>query len=643
MEIATVVVPALQPASGVFTLTWLVIALPLLGAAVLLLGGRRTDRWGHLLGTALPIVSFLIATVMFFAMAAKPDDQRIIGQHVYTWIPVGTFHIDVGFVVDPLSMSFLLLITGVGSLIHIYSIGYMSHDPDRRRFFGYLNLFVASMLLLVLGSSYLTLYVGWEGVGLASYLLIGFWSYNPEFATAAKKAFIVNRVGDVGLSLAIMLMFATFGTVSIMGVAAGAPSAGTKTVTALGLLLLLAACGKSAQVPLQSWLGDAMAGPTPVSALIHAATMVTAGVYLVARSHAIFDLSPDAQLVVAIVGVVTLLFGATIGAAKDDIKKSLAGSTMSQIGYMFLAVGLGPIGYAFGLAHLLAHGFFKANLFLGAGSVMHGMNNEVNMRKFGGLAKAMPVTFVSFLFGYLAIIGFPPFSAFFTKDKIISATFEKGGAEGFTFGVLAILGAGITGYYMTRMVVMTFLGEKRWEPDADPHESPRVMTVPVMVLAFFSLVAGAFLIVNNRFVDWLQPVFGTLPEATHPVNEWVLTPITLAVVLGGAAIAYRQYGTQPVPVLAPVNVSPLTTAGRRDLYGDAVNEAVFMRPGQWLTRFLVFFDNRVVDGAVNGLAAMIGGLSSRGRRIQTGFARTYALTMLAGAVVLVAAVVLVRI
>ncbi len=635
--------PDLHLATGVFSLTWLVIALPLLGAAVLLLGGRRTDKWGHLLASALPILSFVLGTIMFFAMLAKPGDERTVGQHLYTWIPVGTFHVDVGFVVDQLSISFVLLITGVGSLIHLYSIGYMAHDPDRRRFFGYLNLFVASMLLLVLSSSYLTLYVGWEGVGLASYLLIGFWNYNPEFATAAKKAFVVNRVGDMGLSIAIMLMFATFGTVSILGVADGAPSASTKTVTAIGLLLLLAACGKSAQVPLQSWLGDAMAGPTPVSALIHAATMVTAGVYLVARSHAIFDLSPSAELVVAIVGVVTLMFGATIGSAKDDIKKSLAGSTMSQIGYMMLAVGLGPIGYAFGIAHLIAHGCFKANLFLSAGSVMHGMNNETNMRKFGALAKAMPITFVTFLLGYLAIIGIPPFSGFFTKDKIIEATFEKGGAEGWILGAVAVLGAGITGYYMTRMVVMTFFGEKRWEDDAHPHESPRIMTWPVIVLAFLSAVMGAFLIIGSRFADFVEPVFGPVPEPAHTVNPWVLEPVTLLIVLGGAAIAYWQYGTRPVPLLAPVAVSPLTTAARKDLYGDAFNEIVLMRPGQWLTRFLVFFDNRIVDGTVNGLAALIGGLSSRGRRIQTGFARSYALTMLGGAVVLVSAVVLVRI
>jgi NADH-quinone oxidoreductase subunit L len=630
-------------ASGVFSLLWLVVALPLFGAAILLLAGRRSDRWGHWLGTAMPVASFVIVSAMLVAMLGRDSSSRSINQTVYTWIPVGGFRVDMGLLLDPLSVSFALLITGVGSLIHIYSIGYMSHDPARRRFFGYLNLFVASMLLLVLANSYLTLYMGWEGVGLASYLLIGFWNFRPAFASAANKAFVMNRVGDVGLSIAIMIMFATFGTVSIAAVSAAAPQASHGVLTALGLLLLLAACGKSAQVPLQAWLGDAMAGPTPVSALIHAATMVTAGVYLIARSNAIFDLSAGAQLAVAIVGAVTLLFGAIVGSAKDDIKKSLAGSTMSQIGYMILAVGLGPIGYAFGIAHLLTHGFFKADLFLGAGSVMHGMNDEVDMRRYGGLRKLMPLTFVTFLFGYLAIIGVPPFAGYFTKDKIIEAAFDKGGVQGWTFGFIALLGAGITAFYMTRMVIMTFFGEKRWAPDTHPHESPTVMTAPMAVLAFMSLVSGALLMLGGRFVTFLEPVFGPEPVVTHPISPVVLTVITLAVVALGVGLAYQQYATRPVPEVAPVDVSPLTVAARRDLYGDVVNETLVMHPGQYLTRFLVFFDNRVVDGAVNGLAALIGGISARSRRIQTGFVRSYALSMFAGAAIVVVAVVLVRI
>src|ERR1700684_1165881 len=384
-------------ATGALKLSWLLLAFPLFGAVVLLVGGRRTDRWGHLLGVAMPVAAFVYGVVAFFSLLG--DTDRSQDQHLYSWIPVARLQVNVSLLTDPLSICFVLLITGVGSLIIIYSVGYMAHDRDRRRFFGYLNLFVAAMLLLVLADNYLVLYVGWEGVGLASYLLIGFWQERPSAAVAAKKAFIVNRVGDAGLTVAISLMFSTFGTVTFTGVFHQVPSAGNGVATALGFLLLLGACGKSAQVPLQSWLLDAMEGPTPVSALIHAATMVTAGVYLIVRSAPIFDLSPTAQLAVTVVGAVTLLFGAIIGCAKDDIKKALAGSTMSQIGYMILAAGLGPAGYVFAIAHLLAHGFFKAGLFLGAGSVKHEMNDEVDMRRFGGLRKIMPVTFATFLFG----------------------------------------------------------------------------------------------------------------------------------------------------------------------------------------------------------------------------------------------------
>ncbi len=369
-------------------LVWLLLALPVFGAAVLLLAGRRSDRWGHLLGCATVLGAFAVGVVLFADMLSRHGEQR--GLHVagFSWVPVGGLQVNFGVLLDPLSMCFVLLITGVGSLIHIYSVGYMAEDSDRRRFFGYLNLFVAAMLLLVLADNYLGLYVGWEGVGLASYLLIGFWYHKPSAATAAKKAFVVNRVGDVGLALAMFVMFATFGSISFTGVFAASPAASEGVLTAIGLLLLLAACGKSAQVPLQSWLGDAMEGPTPVSALIHAATMVTAGVYLIVRSNPIYNLAPGAQAGVVAVGAVTLLFGAIVGCAKDDIKKALAASTMSQIGYMVLAAGLGPAGYAFAILHLLTHGFFKAGLFLGAGSVMHAMGDEVNMRRYGGLRTA---------------------------------------------------------------------------------------------------------------------------------------------------------------------------------------------------------------------------------------------------------------
>lgn len=446
----------------------LLIAAPLLGAAVLLCGGRRLDAVGHWLGTVLAAVSFVFGAVLLTDMLGKAADHRTVTQHLFSWVPVAGFQADVTFRLDQLSMTFVLLITGVGSLIHLYSVGYMEHDERRRRFFGYLNLFLAAMLLLVLADNYLLLYVGWEGVGLASYLLIGFWQHKPSAATAAKKAFLVNRVGDMGLSIAIMLMFTTFGTFAFGPVLGHVGNTSEGKLTAIGLMLLLAACGKSAQVPLQSWLGDAMEGPTPVSALIHAATMVTAGVYLIVRSGAIFNAAPDAQLAVTVVGAVTLLFGAIVGCAKDDIKKALAGSTMSQIGYMVLAAGLGPIGYVFAIMHLVTHGFFKAGLFLGAGSVMHGMNDEVDMRRYGGLRKYMPVTFVTFGLGYLAIIGFPGLSGFFSKDKIIEAAFAKGGAEGWILGGAALLGAAITAFYMTRVMLMTFFGEERWRHQPTP-------------------------------------------------------------------------------------------------------------------------------------------------------------------------------
>jgi NADH-quinone oxidoreductase subunit L len=408
-------------ASGIFSATWLMIAIPLFSAAILLCCGKRTDKWGHLLGCAAVIAPCLIAIGEFLKMRDRETHSRLIQQHLYDWLSTGKMHVEVGFQVDQLSICFVLLITFVGSLIHIYSVGYMAHDPRRRRFFGYLNLFVAAMLLLVLANSYLLLFVGWEGVGLASYLLIGFWQHVPEYATAATKAFIMNRVGDIGLLVAMFLMFDNYGSFGFTEVFGQVSNSGKGVLAALGLMLLLGAVGKSAQFPLQAWLLDAMAGPTPVSALIHAATMVTAGVYLIVRSAPIYNLSYDARLVVAIVGAITLLLGALIGTAKDDIKKALAASTMSQIGYMILAAGLGPAGYAFAIFHLLTHGFFKAGLFLSAGSVMHGMHDNTDMRRYGALSKYMPITYACFGMGYLAIIGVPPFAGFWSKDKIVEA------------------------------------------------------------------------------------------------------------------------------------------------------------------------------------------------------------------------------
>jgi NADH-quinone oxidoreductase subunit L len=625
-----------QAATGIFTQAWLLVAIPLVSAGILLLAGRRSDSWGHLLGVAAPLASFVLGAAMFFAMLGNPGEERAFTDNIFTWVPVAGFQVEFGTLIDQLSIVFVLLITGVGSLIHIYSIGYMAHDPDRRRFFAYMNLFIAAMLLLVIANDYLVLYVGWEGVGLASYLLIGFWYYKPSAATAAKKAFVVNRVGDVGMSLAIMVMFATFGATNFLGVFEGAPEATEGAMTAVGLLLLLAACGKSAQVPLQSWLLDAMEGPTPVSALIHAATMVTAGVYLITRSNAIFNAAPIALVAVAVVGAVTLLVGAIIGCAKDDIKKVLAGSTMSQIGYMVLAAGLGPAGYALAIFHLLMHGFFKANMFLGAGSVMHGMDDDVNMRHYGGLRSAMPITFITFTMGYLAIIGIPPFDGFFSKDRIIEAAL----ADNIWLGIVAMIGAGITAFYMTRLMLMTFFGQRRWREGVHPHESPPIMLGPMIVLGALSLF-GAIAVTGNNLIAFLEPVVGE-EEHELPVPAWTISVLVLALVFVGIAIAYAFFGRRPIPDEAPVAVSPVTVAARKDLYGDVINEEGVMVPGQYLTRSLVYFDNRGVDGAVNGLAAMFGGSSGRIRRWQTGFVRSYALSMFGGAAIVVVALLLVR-
>jgi NADH-quinone oxidoreductase subunit L len=633
---APVVAPT--PGTGVLDLLWLIVALPAFGAAViLLLGNRRTARWGHLLGTATVGASFVVGLLAFLALLGRDEDQREVGQQLWTWFDAGSFRADIAFLFDPLSSLFVLLITGVGGLIHLYSIGYMAHDERRSRFFGYLNLFIAAMLTLVLADNYLGLFLGWEGVGLASYLLIGFWQHKTSAAVAAKKAFVVNRVGDIGLALGAMLIFATFGTVSFAGVSERVGEASTTTLTVIGLLLLLAACGKSAQVPLQSWLLDAMEGPTPVSALIHAATMVTAGVYLVVRSNFIFDGTEVARTAVVVVGVVTLLAGAVIGCAKDDIKKALAGSTMSQIGYMMLAAGLGVAGYAFAIFHLLTHGFFKANMFLGAGSVMHAMDDDVNMRHYGGLQKALPVTFLTFTMGYLAIIGFPGFSGFWSKDKIIETAFD----QNVYAGAAALIGAGITGFYMTRLMILTFLSEKRWAAEVHPHESPKVMTVPLIVLAALS-VFGGVLLLGDWIVDWLAPVVGAEVHAEPPLPEIVYTLLILAVVAVGVAVAFVLVARRDIPREQPQQVSLATRFARNDLYGDRLNEALLMRPGDTVVRGMADFDDRYLDGAVDGSGAAATGMSGTFRRIQTGYVRSYALSLFAGALLVVAALLAVN-
>ncbi|MGJ3507729.1 NADH-quinone oxidoreductase subunit L [Enemella sp. A6] len=628
-----IVLETLAPveATGLFSLAWLVIAIPAISAAFLLVAGKIADSWGHLLGTLASLASAVLAVLLFVQMFGMAESQRAISVPVWEWINTGAWTAQFALLIDPLSILFMMLITVVGSLIHIYSIGYMAHDERRRRFFAFLNLFIAAMLILVMADNYLLLFLGWEGVGLASYLLIGFWQHRPSAAAAANKAFIMNRVGDVGMVIALGLMFATFGSTAFSTVNDGAGQLGATTATVLGLLLLLGACAKSAQVPLQAWLLDAMEGPTPVSALIHAATMVTAGVYLVVRSHAIFAQTPAASTVVVIIGTVTLLVGAWIGTSKDDIKKVLAGSTMSQIGYMMLAAGIGPIGYAYAIFHLITHGFFKANMFLGAGSVMHGMNDDVNMRNYGALAKLMPLTFGTFAMGFLAIIGFPFFSGYYSKDHIIVAAFE----HNMIVGIAAIVGAGVTAFYMTRLMLMTFFGKKRWDEGVEPHESPLVMTLPLILLAIPSIGLG--LVMNNWIGGWLAPaVGGHAPESPYPVFETnTVALITLAVVAVGIVIAVLMF-RNPTKEL-PATRNPLSLAGRNDLYGDAINNGAVVGPFLGLTRVVTWLDDVALGKGADGTGTLVSAMGSRLRRLQTGYIRSYGLMMVAG-VILVAAV-----
>ncbi|MGH3412211.1 MAG: NADH-quinone oxidoreductase subunit L [Marmoricola sp.] len=628
LALAHAAAPVVHPAaaSGAFDLLWVIIALPAFGAALLLLGGRRLERVAPWIGTCLVGASFVIAVIVFATDVGRGADQRAVQQHVWTWFTSGHWHVSIGLLFDQLSGLFVLLITGVGGLIHLYSVGYMAHDPRKKRFFAYMNLFVASMLMLVLASDYLGLFLGWEGVGLASYLLIGFWQHKHSAAFAAKKAFVVNRVGDIGLSLGVALIFATFGSTSFEVVSRHASGASTGALTAIGFLLLLAACGKSAQFPLHTWLLDAMEGPTPVSALIHAATMVTAGVYLITRSNFIFSAAPDARTGVMVVGCITLILGAIIGCGKDDIKKVLAGSTMSQIGYMILASGLGMVGYAFAIFHLLTHGFFKANMFLGAGSIMHSTNDDVDMRHYGALAKVMPVTFATFAVGFLAIIGFPGFSGFWSKDKIIESAF----GVNWVAGLAALVGAGITAFYMSRLMFMTFVGKERWEPDVHPHESPKVMTIPLVLLAVGSAVGG-LLYLGAWIVDWLSPVVGTHEETSFAIPSAWMSVLAVVVMAIGIAVAWYFFGRRSVPREAPTEVSFVTRAARAEVYGDAANEELVVKPTDQLVSGLTAFDRGVVDGAAMGTGWSFNGISGGLRMVQNGFVRSYALSLIAGA------------
>ncbi|HEY3401403.1 MAG TPA: NADH-quinone oxidoreductase subunit L, partial [Geothrix sp.] len=534
----------------------------------------------------------------------------------------------------------ILVVTGVGFLIHVYSLGYMAHDERFPRFFTYLNLFVGSMLVLVLGNNFLLLYAGWELVGLCSYLLIGFWYNRKSASDAGKKAFLVNRVGDFGFALGIMLIFKVFHSLdftTVFALAVTPDHAGVAlgTITAICLLLLVGACGKSAQFPLHVWLPDAMEGPTPVSALIHAATMVTAGVYMIARCHPLYDLSATAGAVVAIIGIATALLAATMACVQYDIKRVLAYSTISQLGYMFVAVGVGA--YAAGIFHLMTHAFFKALLFLGAGSVMHALSNEVDMRRMGGIAKKVPITYLTFVTGTLAIIGFPGLAGFFSKDEILASALAKGGALGTSLYALGLVTAGMTSFYMFRLLYRTFLGKSHVTPEVENHihESPAVMTVPLMLLAVLSILGGWVGIPGrNLLAEFLSPTLAP-HEAVGPLPVWVQMAIAVAVAALGWFVAhafYFQDQTLARSRRAAEGLAPVVIAARHRWYLDEIYHTVFVRGGQAVAGFLAgIFDVYVIDGIVNGVSIAVAVLGEGWRYFTTGFVRFYAWAVLLGA------------
>jgi NADH-quinone oxidoreductase subunit L len=624
--------------------------------------GQRLRSLAGWLATAAVAAAFVIAVAAFLELLGRDAESRTAVLRGYTFITSGDLRVAFDLRWDQLSAVMALVVTGVSSLIHLYSIGYMAHDERRETFFAWLNLFVASMLILVLAQNFLVMFLGWEGVGLCSYLLIGFWFNRPLplvnplgrlvpgepddrqeiwAPPAAKKAFLANRIGDVGFLLAMFLIFATVGSLDFDVVFGQASGLATATATAVALLLFLACTGKSAQFPLYVWLPDAMAGPTPVSALIHAATMVTAGVFLVARTHALFEASGTAQTVVVVVGAFTALLAATIAIGQDDLKKILAYSTVSQLGYMFIGVGLGPIGYAAGMFHLVTHAFFKAQLFLGAGSVMHGNDDDVDVKHFGGLRAVMPVTFWTTALAWAAIIGVPFTAGFYSKDQVLAAAFDHGGIGRLAWAV-GVLTAGLTAFYMSRYLFLTFLGERRWPEGRHPHESPPIMTVPLIVLGLLAVIAGValstFTGAGGRFQTFLEPVLGhQAHEGTSATAFWLSATAT-GVAAVGAVTAWLLYGSRRVDWLAlRARFAPAWRALAERLYVDQVYEFFTVTLGRALAAFLaVTVDQRTIDGAVNGVAELVGIGARSGRRLQTGLVRNYALGVLGGAVLIVA-------
>jgi NADH-quinone oxidoreductase subunit L len=654
-------------ARDILDLVWLVPAFPLLGAVVLVFVGRRIGEpkagW---LATGLIGLSFAWSVVTFFALRSLAPDGRSHVRTLFTWIPAGGLQVKLGFLVDPLSVTFILFVSGVGALIHLYSIGYMRGDPRFSRFFAYMNLFVAAMLILVLGSSFLVTFLGWEGVGLCSYLLVSFWFERNSAAVAGKKAFVTTRVGDFGFMLAMFLIFATLGSLDYSAMNVGAGTLANGTVTAIALLLFLGAVGKSAQIPLHIWLPDAMEGPTPVSALIHAATMVTAGVFLVARAHPFFVASSSAPEVVAWVGAITALLAGTVALVQPDIKRVLAYSTVSQLGYMFLALGTGA--YAAGIALVVTHAFFKATLFLGAGSVIHADADNQDIRTMGGLRKYLPYTAGAFIVAWLSIAGMPPFSGFWAKDDVLAKAFF---AHDYGVWIIGTVAALLTGFYMTREVYLVFFGNERFrtvsavtgaaddwhrsptvdvsEPprparlDRDPHEARPTMLVPVLVLGALSAVAGV-LALPFRSVEflgeWLDPVFTGVPahEPTSFVSGFVLSTLAVAFGLAGILVAralYKRGLADPARDPVDARLGPLSRVFGQAYYFEAlVADAVrgpLRRVADWLTGVV---DLKVIDGAVNGVGSLVRRAGGGLRRLQTGLVRQYAIGIVVGGALL---------
>jgi len=623
---------------------WLLPAFPLFGAFVLMVFGRRLGepRSGWF-AAAMPIASFLVTVSVYFDLLSRSSEERNEVVTLFSWIPVGALNIDVALLADPLSITMALFITGIGSLIHLYAIGYMHGDPNFSKFFLYLNLFVFSMLMLVLGENLLVTFLGWEGVGVCSYFLISFWHTRDSAAVAGKKAFVTNRIGDFGVMTAMFLAFSTIGSVSYSSINEAAHSGviAPVTATAIGLLLFVGACGKSAQLPLYLWLPDAMEGPTPVSALIHAATMVTSGVFLMTRMSPVLHASYEwAPMVIACVGAATALFAATIAVAQNDIKKVLAYSTVSQLGYMFLAVGSGA--YVAAIFHMVTHAFFKALLFLGSGSVIHGMHHEQDMRRMGALRKLMPVTAITFIIGWLAIAGVPPFAGFWSKDEILLYVY----ANNRGLYVVGLITALLTAYYMTRQVIMVFYGEAKWKDNAkdhgahgdfEPHESPKIMLFPLVVLAVLSVVGGAMQLPFSKklhFLEhWLAPVVeeseASISKTWAYENKYVLLAVAVIIAVTGIAAAFVVYGKKKIKAVEPrvLEQAWFYDAGAAKLVGG---------PGRATFNAVAWADSRIVDGAVNGTATLVRNVAGQVRKSQNGFTRVYAALMAVGAVALLA-------